>query len=275
MRSFLLVRIKNYLASYIKQDKISIFEIDEHLLAISTKLHEQFIPDFIEYGIMMEKFFITTIVKPEDDSNYMRFKDLYFRKFAEIAEARLMQERELIEQETHKKRLIMEAEGIAKKRELEGFTYQAERGFDVAETVAANEAVGNMANTGIGLGMMTGIGMGVGGAVGGVVGGMMQDTMDSAISKPKQASQQGSVQCVKCGNTLPNNAKFCLECGQQVVIKDEVICPSCNTMTPLGKFCLECGATMNKPCLSCGVLVPAKSKFCLECGYKLEERMNA
>jgi hypothetical protein len=86
--------------------------------------------------------------------------------------------------------MVIESEGIARKRALEGYTYQDERGFDVAERVASNEAVGAMTNTGVGLGMMAGVGMGVGGAVGGAVGGMVQNTMGNAFSGTSQAQAQ-------------------------------------------------------------------------------------
>ena len=44
------------------------------------------------------------------------------------------------------KKLIIEAQGLAQKRKIEGYTYQQERGFDVADKVAANEAVGQFTN---------------------------------------------------------------------------------------------------------------------------------
>lgn len=61
--------------------------------------------------------------------------------------------------------MIIESQAIAQKRIQEGYTYQQERGYDVAEKMAQNEGVGEFANMGIGLGMMTG--------VGGTIGGMM------------------------------------------------------------------------------------------------------
>jgi len=81
MRAFLMTRIKNYLASYIRREKINIFEIDEHLLTTSEALHGYFRSDFLDYGVAMERFFVTTIVKPEEDSNYRRFKELHFRQY--------------------------------------------------------------------------------------------------------------------------------------------------------------------------------------------------
>jgi membrane protease subunit (stomatin/prohibitin family) len=267
MRAFLMARIKNHLAAYIKSEKINIFEIDEHLLRISEALHAYFKADFIEYGVSMERFFVTAVVKPEEDGNYRRFKDLHFRQYADVAEARLRQQTGVIDQETQKRRMILEAEGIAQKRTLEGYTYQDERGFDVAERVASNEAVGQMTNMGVGLGMMAG----VGGTVGPMVGGMMQDTMGAVIvgSQPRQTAA-GAVACAKCSKPLPPDAKFCLECGEPVLSEHEMICPSCGAKTPKGKFCLECGTPTVRKCPECGTEIPSNGKFCLACGHKLE-----
>jgi len=265
MRAFLVSRIKNYLATYIKQEKINIFEIDEHLLAMSETLHGHFRPDFIEYGVAMERFFVTTIVKPEDDGNYRRFKDLHFRQYADLAEARLRQQQGIIDQETQKQRMIIEAEGLAQKRALEGYTYKDERGFDVAERVASNEAVGQMTNMGVGLGMVAG----VGGAVGNAVGGVMQDAMGNMVAGQDTAKAVADVSCTKCGIRVPINTKFCNECGQPALTDNEIICPSCGVKTQKGKFCSECGASFVKKCPECSTEASPGGKFCLECGHKL------
>jgi len=275
MRAFLMTRIKAHLSAYIKREKINIFEIDEHLVTISEALHGLYKPDFTDYGVSMERFFVTAIVKPEEDGNYRRFKELHFRQYADVAEAKLRQQTGLIDQETQKQKMILEAEGMATKRQLEGYSYQDERGFDVAERVAQNEAVGAMTNTGMGLGMMAGVGMGVGGAVGGAVGGMVKNTMGDAFggiqqsqTTPQTTPSQATSLCTNCNNQLPKGAKFCLECGQPVISENEMICPSCNTKTPKGKFCLECGTSMVKKCSECNTEIPPNGKFCLECGHK-------
>ena len=267
MRAFLVSRIKNYLAVYIKREKINIFEIDEHLLTMSEALHEYFKPDFTDYGMSMERFFVTTIVKPEEDGSYRRFKELHFRQYADVAEAKLRQQTGIIDQETQKQRMIIEAEGLAQKRTVEGFTYQDERGFDVAERVASNEATGQLANMGIGMGMIAG----VGGTLGSAVGGMMQDTMGSVLNNHDTTIESTStgMPCSNCKNMLPANAKFCNECGQPTLADGEIVCPSCNVKTSKGKFCSECGASFIKKCPECSTEIPSGGKFCLECGHKL------
>lgn len=177
-RAFLMTRIKAHLASQIKKQNINIFEIDENLVSLSEQLHEIFKPDFLDYGLALERFFITTMVKPEDDRAYQQFRDLHVRQYTDVAEARLRQQVGVIEQETMAQRTIIEAQGLAQKRSIEGYTYQQERGFEVAEKMAQNEAVGQMTNLGLGLGMISGIG----GTVGQTVGGMVSNTMGDVLS---------------------------------------------------------------------------------------------
>mgnify|MGYP000355665649 CR=1 FL=1 len=76
---FLMTKIKTYLARSIRESKISIFEIDEHLQELSENLHKMLIEDFADYGVALERFFVTTIVKPDGDSAYEKFKSLHFR----------------------------------------------------------------------------------------------------------------------------------------------------------------------------------------------------
>ncbi len=221
-RAFLMTRFKTYLSTYIREKSISIFQIDEKLTEISADIQAMLTADFEEYGLSLIHFFVTTIVKPEEDSTYKKFKELHFRQYADIAEAKLRQNVSVIEQETERQKMIIEAQGIAGKRQIEGYTYQQERSFDVAQGFADNEGGGNMANLGIGLGVMTG----VGGAVGSIVTNSLNNTTGGQLS------------CRRCGKPLPQNAKFCMECGERV----QLVCPNCGKdIVPNAKFCLECG----------------------------------
>jgi membrane protease subunit (stomatin/prohibitin family) len=183
-RAFLMTRFKTYLANYMREGKINIFTIDEHLTVMSDAMHEKLSVDFAGYGLALEQFFVTTIVKPEDDRAYQTFKELHFRQYADIADAQIRQQVGVIEQSTEAKRMVIEAEGIASKRQVEGYTYQQERSFDVSEKVAANEGVGEFSNMGIGLGMISG----VGGTVGNTVGGVVSDAMSHTLGSPPVAS---------------------------------------------------------------------------------------
>ncbi len=48
------------------------------------------------------------------------------------------------------------------------------------------------------------------------------------------------MRCPNCHTLNPPNAKFCLECGNRLVV-----CPNCGTVNlPVAKFCIECGTPL-------------------------------
>ena len=258
-RAFLMTKFKTYMSTYIRENSINIFQIDEKLSELSENMQKLLIKDFEEYGVSLVRFFITTIIKPEEDSTFKRYKDLYFRQYADITEAKLKQNVDIINQETEKQKMILEAEGIARKRKIEGYTYSQERSFDVAEGFAKNESGNNMANLGIGLGVMAGVGETVGGIV------------NSGIKNIEQIER-----CPECGNELPSDAKFCHNCGKKIekIGENEIICPHCKQKTKKGKFCSECGKKLIIVCSNCNKEISSNTKFCPECGHRLEENSN-
>lgn len=260
-RAFLMTKLKTYLSTYIRENKINIFQIDEKLSEISTSLQAMLTSDFNEYGVSLVHFFVTTIVKPEEDYTYNKFKELHFRQYADIAEAKLKQNVDIINQETEKQKMIIDAEGKATKRKIEGYTYQQERGFDVAQAVASNEGNGNMTNLGIGLGVMTGIG--------GTVGNLVNESINNSVS----TNTTNLLKCKNCGKELAEGSKFCLECGTKIenIGENELICSHCGKKTTKGKFCSECGQKIQLVCPKCKKEITLGAKFCPECGEKLEE----
>ncbi len=242
-RSFLMTKVKTYIAQVLKAKSINIFEIDEHLTTFSSEIKKLLISDFADYGVSLEQFFVTTILKPDGDKQYEKFKELHFRQYADIAEAKLKQQTDIIYAQTEAQKVVIDSQAQATKRAQEGYTYQQERGFDVAEKVAQNEAVGEFTNMGVGFGTMAG----VGGAVGGMVGGMMNDAMGSAMnpSTPATPAQSAQAFCDNCGAKLNQGSAFCEECGTPVV-------------------------KSNKTCINCGYEFERPGKFCPKCGTKRE-----
>lgn len=232
-RAFLMTKIKTYIAQEMKASAINIFEIDESLEIFSEKLKEKLIGDFEEYGVNLNRFFVTTIVKPDEDPQYEKFKELHFRQYADIAEAKLRQQTDVIKAQTEAQKTVIESQAIAQKRATEGYTYQQERGFDVAEKVAQNEGVGEFANMGIGLGVMAGVGSNLGGMVGGSVN---EALMGNNVNQ-SNAQQEF---CENCGAKINNDSTFCEECGTELV-KNKV-CSKCgHKFERPGKFCPKCG----------------------------------
>ena len=228
--SYKIMKVKKeeeiiYTGYHIKENKINIFEIDEQLEKISSDVKNKLDIDFEEYGIDLKQFFITTIVKPDGDIQYEKFKDLHFRKYADIAEAELQQKVDIINQQTSKQKMIIEAEGKAEKRKTEGYTYQEERSYDVAEKVAENEGAGNFSSAGIGMGIMSS------------VGNAVNNTFGTAMTNMENNSEK---YCDNCGNKIENNQKFCDNCGQE--INKNQVCKYCSyKFTKQGKFCPNCG----------------------------------
>lgn len=179
-RAFLMTRVKTYIAQVMKANAINIFEIDENLTVFSEAIKNLLLADFSDYGVALERFFVTNILKPDGDRQYEKFKELHFRQYADIAEAKLRQQTDLIYAQTEAQKVVIDSQAQATKRAQEGYTYAQERGFDVASEVARNEAVGQFTNMGVGLGTMAG----VGGAVGGVVGGAVNNAVNNAMEQP-------------------------------------------------------------------------------------------
>ena len=233
-RAFLMTKVKTYIAQVMRTLSINIFEVDERLSEFSEALHKLLIPDFEDYGLSLERFFVTNIVKPDGDRQYEKFKELHFRQYADIAEAKLRQQTDLIYAQTEAQKTVIASQAMATKRAQEGYTYQQERGFDVAERVAQNEAVGQFTNMGVGFGTMAG----VGGAVGGMVGTMMNDAMGAAVAP--SVPVQAVAFCENCGAKLAPGMAFCDECGTAVV--DTGTCRNCGyKFERPGKFCPKCG----------------------------------
>ena len=234
-RGIISTKVKSCLAKIIKQEKISIFEIDENLDSISESLLQVLKPEFEKYGLILDGFLLDRIVRPEDDERYQEFADLHFRQYADIADAKIRQQVGIIDEQTKAQKTIIESQARVTKRAQEGYTYQQERGFDVASEIAKNEGSGQFMNMGIGLGTMAG----VGGVVGGIVNQAITKINDTTLNE---------VSCSNCGNKLPSNSRFCNVCGTkiEVCVQTKKTCPKCkNELPDNSKFCLQCGTKID------------------------------
>ena len=157
-------------------------------------------------------------------------------------------------------------DALAKKAEMSvmGYDYQQERAFNVLDKAAANEgAASNIMGAGMGLGMGINLGSVIGGTMGGAMTNIQPEHMQKSID---------TIVCSKCGEQIPNNAKFCLKCGAKVEVEtndNTLKSPKCGAIVAKGKFCLECGAPLEEVCSNCGAKLIEGAKFCLECGTKI------
>ena len=223
--SFILVKVKSYFAKIINKNEISIFEIDSHLNEFSEELKNLLASDFEEFGIELENFFVTTVMKPEDDRQYLEFKELYFKQSVAVAEAQLRQKVALIDEETKAKSTIIDSEAKAHKRETEGYSYQDERQYNVLDKMASNNAVGQFTNMGVGLGVMSSVSSKVSDTVNkNVVGAFTKNDNSTVCSNCGYENASGIKFCIKCGNNMTGSV--CSSCGRKLP-NDAVFCPYC------------------------------------------------
>ncbi|MBE6902071.1 MAG: zinc-ribbon domain-containing protein [Ruminococcaceae bacterium] len=53
--------------------------------------------------------------------------------------------------------------------------------------------------------------------------------------------------CRNCGFKLPDEAKFCLSCGEKTPVQESIKCPACAEPLPFGaKFCRACGSAVSQ-----------------------------
>jgi len=225
--SCILVKVKSYIAQIIKQENICIFEIDQQLEKFSEELRNKLNEDFLEFGIRLNKFFVTTIAKPEDDKQYLEFKELYFKQTIAVANAELEQKIGIIEEETDARRKIIASQAEATKRAQEGYTYQEEKSYEIGAKVADNQAVGQFTNMGVGIGVMSGVGS----QVGDHVGKQVATAFTSVTS---------SIYCSNCGTANDSNTSYCKHCGNK--LQRNKICSNCNSvLSDDSIFCSKCG----------------------------------
>ncbi len=179
-RAFLMSKVKPYIARFMVNNKISIFDVDAHIDEFSEDLKKSLDSDFDDYGLELVRFFVTNVVKPESDAQYNKFKELHFRSFADIKEATLEKQVTKIKAEAAADKMVIESAAMAQKRAQEGYTYQQEKSYDVAKEMAKNEATGQYTNMGVGIGMMAG----VGGTMAGVMGNALNSAVGGATPPP-------------------------------------------------------------------------------------------
>ena len=307
-RPLISTAVKSHLSNAIKSNNIDILEIDERLEQLSEIMRQSILGGFEEYGLTIPEFYITNIALPENDQNFRRMKELHtislqtrmvqadaLVKSAQAdADAQVIaaRRRAVLEEETtateiarrEAERDLIRAQAEAQAAKMAGFAeaeVMAAKGYNQKDVLSAEvqkayaEGLGNMTITGGGSVAGDMIGLGVGMAAAGVVApqiGEMFKGFQAPAQTPATPASEPEAKCAKCGATLPQNAKFCLECGEKIAppIPDGmIVCPECGNTVAKGKFCPECGHKFITACPKCGAEVTSGAKFCLECGEKL------
>jgi membrane protease subunit (stomatin/prohibitin family) len=154
-------------------------------------------------------------------------------------------------------RMIDEKSGLMAVGDLDRFLkFKAAKAMGDAASQAGGG--GGEAGTGMGLGLGAGLGM------------MMPSILQNSM-KPITDGGSKRATCDKCFSLLPETARFCPGCGEQLMTLNR--CFRCGKDLPLeAKFCMDCGSKMEKTtdrCPHCGKEALPGAVFCNECGQKM------
>lgn len=175
------MHIKTMLPNILREKGISIFEVETRLSELSQLLKDEISKELIDYGVALEKFWINTILKPEQDPVYITLNKQRGEKVTLVNQGQLdMQRAEynkqvgIISYSEEQQKQMMNVDTQRYEQEQLKFTYQQKEGFEVLKSMAKNEGSGSdLRNAAMGIGM----GFGVGGAFGDVVGDIARNTM--------------------------------------------------------------------------------------------------
>lgn len=307
-RSMVMTNVKSYLASSIKENAINVLEIDEHLMALSNTLLQKINPQLAEYGLEMTEFFVSRIVTPDDNPDFVRMKKQYGERFVlqqqgqidqiaaqnkvqvELIGAQGSAEKTRIAAQAEADAYRMKAAAEAEEMRMKGYTYQQETARRVGLEAMQNGITGG-AGGGGGMGDIASLGLTLG-AMGSVVN-MTKDALTPVMDASAQMGQAvgstlaggwdcacgqkniGTNFCPDCGTKKPEPKAGwnCANCGQQNISSN--FCPNCGAKKPeepKGWDCAACGQTgiMSNFCPNCGAKKPAGDAGwdCPDCGEK-------
>ncbi len=118
-----------------------------------------------------------------------------------------------------------------------------------------------------------GAGPGMGLGMGLMMPAMFSQYFSGKQSDPQQPAAAETTACPDCQSAIPQNAKFCPQCGHQQLVFSQ--CTQCGkNLTPNAKFCSRCGQPAEekqtpKFCPQCGTENEPDSMFCNKCGEKI------
>lgn len=228
-KDLIVTRVKNCIALELSKYSYNVF--NQHLHEISENVASQVGSDIAAYGIEILNFFVSAVnIKPDDLEELKRLDNSMAQKRFEAL--------------GNREATVIEAEGAARARDIQGFTWQQEQQFDVSKTFASNEGfAANPAN------MMAQVPLAFS------MGNMIQENVSGAVEagqtgnpgNPPGITPNAGMKCAACGMEIPINAKFCPNCGEKTEQEQRVYCAECGLAMPAGaKFCTNCGTRRNE-----------------------------
>ena len=260
-RSLVINNVKNNLAKAVKDNNISIFEMDSKLDVISGVMKHNLNAAFDEYGLEVTEFFVTNISTPDDDPNFKKLKNQFAEKVLRVreeeiklAEAKAAREREVFETQTGFQTKIIGAQGDAEVLKImaeaqaaahrmkvaaeteemraKGYTYDEETARLVALEAMKNGLTGTASSEIANLGVSVGVANGVSAITQKAI------SPETHQQAPNNTPKTWSCGCGNSGIT----SKFCPNCGAKCPEDEAWTCANCGKTGITFNFCPDCGA---------------------------------
>ena len=182
--------ISSAISQVIYNYKIPIIDIEMHSFDIANGLSEILSSHFAKYGIGIEEFNIEALKVNQNSNGYREI----FR--------------------FHKQ--ILEAKSKQASRDIEEYTYQEERQFDILEEAAKNnDSTGKLMGAGVEIAMGLGLGAKFSNLVDHIEG---RNSLDKDVNQHK-SDLKGEIGlakfCSQCGTAFLEGANFCSNCGHE------------------------------------------------------------
>ena len=272
-KALIVNKVKANLARIIKEQNLNILEIDAYLDVLSSRLMLDINATLEEYGLTMPEFYVTSIVTPDDDPNFVRLKQQFADKTLKVreeevkkAEAEAAQQRKIVEAQTEAQLKAvnaqgeadalrikaqaeadayrMQAEAEAKEMEMKGYTYRDETARQVGLEAMQNGITGGSGGgAGGGIGDVASLGVTLG-AMGGVIN-MTRDAMAPIMGESQKVGEgfgnvvAGGVS----GGQAPNSAAGApvAPVAPAAPADGAWNCPTCGKTGITSRFCPDCG----------------------------------
>lgn len=179
--------IKTMLPNILREKCVSIFELESYLSELSEVLRSRISAEMTDYGIVLEKFWVSTILKPEADPFYIMLNRQRGEKVALVNQGEID-----IQRADYQRRVgLIGHTGEIQKRKMDidvkryeqeqlSFSYQQERALNVMEKIAENEGSGSDLRSAA---MGIGVGFGVSGAFSNAIANIANNTMMSSLTE--------------------------------------------------------------------------------------------
>ena len=263
-KALIVNKVKANLARIIKEENLNILEIDAYLDVLSAKLMVDINETLDEYGLTMPEFYVTSIVTPDDDPNFVRLKQQFADKTLKVreeevrkAEAEAAQQRKIVEAQTEAQLKAVNAQGEADairikaqaeaeaykmkaeteaaEMQMKGYTYRDETARQVGLEAMQNGITGGGHGGGAagGIGDVASLGVTLG-AMGGVIN-MTKDAMAPIMGESQKVGE--GFGNVVSGNTPDASA------APSAPAEGAWNCPNCGKTGITSRFCPDCGAS--------------------------------